>query len=160
MKKFVYISADYSELDGDRDVVCELHKWGDDNKHIVEFTDLAMVKSGSVSDEDDCRICDLKAEFNRQINKSSYVIFVVGNKTASRTAGNACNRANSYSAINTSCTPYKDNRNGLKRCKVYFYNPAGENGDCCYVNSWSYLRHEYEQAIRKNKKGFFRFSRW
>ena len=31
MSKHVYISADYSENDGDRDVVDELHKWGKDN---------------------------------------------------------------------------------------------------------------------------------
>ena len=151
MKKYVYISADYAETDGDRDVVEQLHTWGDDNYHIVEFTDLAMVKSGSVSNEDDCRICDLKEEFNRQINKSSYVIFVVGKNTTSRTAGSACSRASSYSFYNCYCTPYKGNRYGSKPCKKYFYNPAGDNGDNCPVNSLSYLRHEYEQAIKKNK---------
>lgn len=71
MSKRVYISADYSEADGDRNVVDELHKWGEDNLHKVDYTDTAKVVSGSVSSDSDCRPCDLKAEFNRQINVSS-----------------------------------------------------------------------------------------
>lgn len=87
MSKQVYISADYSMYDGDRDVVEELNKWGSDNLHKVDFIDMSKVASGSVSKDPDCRICDLKREFNRQINASSAVIFVVGDKTALRTAG-------------------------------------------------------------------------
>ena len=92
MSKQVYISADYSETDGDREVVEELQKWGKDDLHKVDFIDMSQVAAGSVSDEEDCRICDLKAEFNGQINASSAVICVVGNKTKSRTAGSACER--------------------------------------------------------------------
>ena len=88
MSKQVYISADYAEYDGDRNVVEELNKWGSDNLHKVDFIDMSKVSSGSVSENQDCRICDLKQEFNKQINASSAVIFVVGNKTALRTAGN------------------------------------------------------------------------
>ena len=76
MSKRVYISADYSENDGDRNVVDELHSWAEDNKHKVDFVDTAQVVSGSVSDDDDCRPCDLKKEFNKQINISSVVIFL------------------------------------------------------------------------------------
>lgn len=36
MSKRVYISADYAENNGDRDVVNELHAWGKDNKHKVD----------------------------------------------------------------------------------------------------------------------------
>ena len=60
MRKRVYISADYSENNGDCDVVNELHKWGNDNKHMVDYVDTAEVVSGSVSDDEDCRPCDLK----------------------------------------------------------------------------------------------------
>ena len=49
MSKRVYISADYSENDGDRDVVKELHTWGRDNKHKVDYVDTAQVVSGSIS---------------------------------------------------------------------------------------------------------------
>lgn len=92
MGKRIYISADYSVYDGDRDVVDELHKWAADNKHTVDFVDTAQVVSGSVSKDPDCRPCDLKEEFNDQINVSSAVIFVIGDKTATRTAGSNCKR--------------------------------------------------------------------
>lgn len=60
MSKQVYISADYSKDDGDRDVVETLNKWGADNLHKVNFIDMSKVASGSVSNDSDCRICDLK----------------------------------------------------------------------------------------------------
>ena len=37
MSKQVYISADYSENDGDREVVKELNKLGQDNLHKVDL---------------------------------------------------------------------------------------------------------------------------
>ncbi len=77
MSKKVYISADYDNDSGDRNVVDELNKWGTDNYHKVDFVDMAKVVSGSVSNNSDCCICDLKAEFNRQINASSAAIFVL-----------------------------------------------------------------------------------
>ena len=80
MSKRVYISADYSENDGDRNVVDVLHAWGKDDKHKVDYVDTAQVVSGSVSNDSDCRACDLKREFNRQINASSAVIFIIGDK--------------------------------------------------------------------------------
>ena len=43
MSKRVYISADYAENNGDRDVVNELHAWGKDNKHKVDYIDTAEV---------------------------------------------------------------------------------------------------------------------
>ncbi len=62
MSKQVYISADYDLSNGDRDVVNELNKWGSDDLHKVDFIDMSKVASGSVSNDDDCRICHLKAE--------------------------------------------------------------------------------------------------
>ena len=37
ISKQVYISADYSVLDGDREVVDILNNWGQDNWHMVDF---------------------------------------------------------------------------------------------------------------------------
>ena len=148
MSKRVYISADYDYDSGDRNVVNELNRWGADDYHKTDFVDMSKVVSGSVSNNPDCRICDLKAEFNSQINASSAVIFVVGDKTATRTAGSNCERNNKpqYSCM---CTPYKQNWFGSKYCKVstlyYSYD------DCSNINSWSYLRHEFEQAKKKGK---------
>ena len=150
MSKRVYISADYSQNHGDRDVVEVLNRWGSDNWHIVDFVDMAQVVSGSVSRDPDCRPCDLKGEFNRQINGSSAVIFVVGDKTASRTAGSVCHR-NMFSYTQCSCTPYKQNTNGIKHCKKRYFYPTGPNDDVSEVNTYSYLRHEFEQAKRRGK---------
>lgn len=149
MSKQVYISADYSDESGDRDVVEILNQWGSDNVHKVDFIDMSKVVSGSVSKNPDCRICDLKQEFNRQINASSAVIFVVGDKTASRTAGSNCMRATKDSMYCT-CTPYKQNTNGDKPCKVAFTSAPTDN-NIGNINSYSYLKHEFEQAQKRDK---------
>ena len=149
MSKQVYISADYAPNDGDQEVIDELHTWGSDNKHKTDFFDTAQVASGSVSDGDDCRYCDLKGEFNRQIKASSAVIFVIGDKTASRTAGSGCER-NRKQWCECTCTPYKQNTNGTKQCKaINTYSVTGN--DVGNVNSYSYLRHEFEEAKRLGK---------
>jgi hypothetical protein len=150
MSKQVYISADYSENRGDRDVVSVLNQWGTDNQHKVDFLDMSRVVSGSISNDPDCRSCDLKQEFNRQINASSAVIFVVGDNTASRTAGSGCQRVTN-SQINCSCTPYKQNTNGSRSCKVYQMFSPGVDDDVGNINIYSYLQHEFEQAKKRKK---------
>lgn len=150
MSKRVYISADYSNDSGDRNVVDTLNKWGTDNLHKVDFIDMAKVVSGSISKDPDCRACDLKKEFNQQINASSAVIFVVGDKTASRKAGSNCSRATT-DRINCSCTPYKQNTNGSKTCKVSYTSTPRANDDFGNINGCSYLRHEFEQAKKRKK---------
>lgn len=150
MSKRVYISADYSQDHGDRAVVEVLNKWGSDNRHIVDFVDMAQVVSGSVSRDPDCRPCDLKGEFNRQINASSAAIFVVGDKTASRTAGSVCYR-NFFSQESCSCTPYKHNSGGAKKCKMFFDHSVNNGYDVDNINAYSYLRHEFEQAKQRGK---------
>lgn len=150
MSKQVYISADYDLNNGDRDVVKELNKWGSDNLHKVDFIDMSKVSSGSVANSNDCRICDLKAEFNRQINASSAVIFVVGDMTGYRTAGRECERA-SKGQWQCYCTPYKQNANGTKLCKVPTVFDLSESADYGNVNNCSYLCHEFKQAKKRNK---------
>lgn len=148
MSKRVYISADYDKDSGDRNVVDELNKWGADNYHKVDFCDMARVVSGSVSNNPDCRICELKAEFNRQINASSVVIIVIGDKTRNRTAGSGCERANKSQCT---CTPYKQNAGGEKECKWSSISLSDPNGDVGSINTYSYLRHEFEQAKKRGK---------
>ena len=150
MSKRVYISADYALNSGDRNVVKVLRSWGQDSIHRVDFIDMSQVDSGSVASDPDCRPCDLKEEFNRQINASSAVIFVVGDKTAERTAGSGCSRAGK-SQNECMCTPYKQNANGTKWCKVPTTYPATSD-NVGSINSYSYLRHEFEQAKRAGKK--------
>lgn len=144
MSKRVYISADYDSNNGDQEVVQELTKWGRDNLHIVDFIDMAEVRSGTVANNPDCRICELKAEFNRQIKASSAAIFVVGDKTSTRTAGEGCERMRKNWS-ECYCTPYKQNANGLKLCKFFITSTPSAN-ECGNINSFSYLRHEFEQA--------------
>lgn len=152
MSKRVYISADYDPLHGDQNVVNELVGWGADSLHKVDFIDMADVKDG-VSGEDDCRICDLKAEFNRRINASSAAIFIVGNKTQFREAGSLCERYHKAQYL-CSCTPYKKNVSGSRVCKIYNvnYHPCDwQYNDLCTINDYSYLRHEFEQSVKKGK---------
>lgn len=148
MSKRVYISADYSPTDGDRDVIDVLHSWSDNRHLVVDYVDTAQVVSGSVSDDCDCRPCDLKAEFNRQINASSTVIFVIGDKTAGRVAGSSCQRMGKQYMC--ACTPYKQNANGTKRCKHSVTYPA-TGPDIGSINGYSYLEHEFRQAAKRNK---------
>lgn len=151
MSKRVYISADYSEEDGDRNVVEELHRWSRDNRYAVDYVDTAQVVSGSVANKPDCRPCELKAEFNRQINTSSAVIFIIGDRTAGRTAGRSCRRRTEGAFC--LCTTYKQNANGSRWCKITgtLIYPDYCN-DLNEVNTYSYLEHEFRQAIRKKNK--------
>lgn len=149
MSKRVYISADYSENSGDRNVVNLLNKWGTDNLHKVDFVDMAKVVSGSVPKDPDCCICDLKLEFNQQINASSAVIIVIGDRTKFREAGSACSRQ-TKSQAECRCTPYKQNVNGSKPCRVSSTVSAGES-NVGSINSYSYIRHEFEQAKKSGK---------
>lgn len=149
MSKQIYISADYSALNGDRDVVEELHAWGKDSRHKVNYIDTATVVSGSVSRDPDCRPCDLKEEFNRQINVSSAVIFVVGDKTKDRIAGSSCKRIER--GCYCTCTPYKQNANGMDFCNrsrdVSFM--FGSDLDC--INNLSYIEHEFLESVKRKK---------
>lgn len=149
MSKRVYISADYDAIDGDRDVVDELNRWASDHRYKVEFVDMAEVVSGSVSEDSDCRACDLKLEFNRQINASSVVFCIVGKRTAQRDAGDQCERAYLPQWC-SECTPYKQNAFGKKPCKVENLQEEAVDGINA-VNTYSYLQHEYEQAKAQQK---------
>ena len=69
---------------------------------------------------------------------------MIGDKTASRTAGSGCER-NRKQWCECTCTPYKQNTNGTKQCKaINTYSVTGN--DVGNVNSYSYLRHEFEEA--------------
>lgn len=147
----IYISSDYDEGNGDRAVVEEFYRWNDSKRHSLDFQDLAKVVSGSVSNQPNCRICDLKKEFNSQINCCSAVIFVVGDKTKYRKAGSYCDRCNKEQ-LQCECTPYKENPNGTKPCKVKSTSTPRPGEDVGSINRYSYLEHEFRQAERKNKK--------
>lgn len=149
MSKRIYISADYAPDSGDRNVVETLNNWGTDSLHKVDFVDMAKVVSGTIAKDPDCKPCDLKSEFNRQINASSVVICIIGDKTATRTAGSGCSRGENQFYLACPCTPYKQNRNGVSFCKVKTTCSSGS--DLGSINKYSFLRHEFEQAKKRNK---------
>ena len=102
-EKRVYISADYDQWNGDTEVVDVLNKWSADSLHKVHFVDMAEVSSGTVASDPDCRICELKAEFNRQINASSAVICLLNSALSSqiRQSGSLATVPDETSAIST-----------------------------------------------------------
>ncbi len=145
--KLIYISADYDERNGDREVVELLKGWARSAKYSIDFCDTAEVSGRSISKSNDCRICELKAEFNAQINHSSIVIFIIGDHTKDRVAGQLCNR--NISNSKWECTPYKLNSKGLKECIYSNTQIVKSNVDVGNINQYSYLRHEFEQAKKK-----------
>lgn len=93
----------------------------------------------------------MKREFNAQINASSAVIFIIGDRTSSRTAGSSCGRLQ-YGA-GCGCTPYKQNVNGRTYCKVTgSVSTPGPDEDYGPINPCSYLKHEFMQAVKKEKE--------
>ena len=91
----------------------------------------------------------MKKEFNSQINASSAVIIIIGDKTASRTAGSVCKRISDGAGCD--CTPYKQNSKGTKTCKWSTTSTPGPEDDLGNINTYSYLEHEFLQAKRKGK---------
>jgi hypothetical protein len=117
------------------------------NTHVLRGCRV-VAQSGSVSSDPDCRARDLKAEFNRRINASSAVAFVIGDKTTSRMAGNACRREHKGQH---ECyrTPYKQDTNWRKPCKAW--STASPGADVGSINPYSCLEHEFMQAEARGK---------
>lgn len=107
MSKRVYISADYSQYNGDRDVVEELQKWGNDSLHKVDFIDMSSVAAGSVASDPDCRICDLKAEFNRQLSYLLSGIRLEAERLVNIVRGLSWRHATEFNNVNHCLHPWK-----------------------------------------------------
>lgn len=78
------------------------------------------------------------------------MIFIIGDKTKTRTAGSTCRR-NAEGEF-CECTPYKQNANGTTYCKIYgnAVTPRPDE-DLGRINTFSYIEHEFRQAVRKSK---------
>lgn len=50
MHRRIYISSDYSESSGDRNVVAQFFSWRDNKHLLIDFVDMAQVISGSIAD--------------------------------------------------------------------------------------------------------------
>lgn len=123
---------------------------GTDNQHKTDFIDIVQVTSGSISENEDCRPCDLKEEFNRQINASSAIIIIVGDKTDFRMAGSGC-QCNVKQKSECSYTLYKQNTKGSEDCKVSITEDASESADVGCINQYSYLFHKFRRIPKRNK---------
>ena len=142
MGKNVFVSADWKDHGNpesdDKDVVDRIRKWSDDLRYSTEFRYTDDVKDSVLKPSNpDCRRCDIKGECGDQIDWSSVVIFVVGDKVASKTAGE-CN--------GVSCSPAYSGL-GTERCK-YYKSPAE---DVDGGNGMSYLKFEITKAAREGK---------
>lgn len=142
MSKRVFVSADWKEpFDShswDKEVVDRIRKWKNDNRYGVDIICTDDVHK-SVTENSDCRRCDIKEECRRYINSSSVVVFVVGDNTASKKAG-ACD--------SISCSPaYSGQQKSY--CK-YFLN---ENFANPFPGSreMSYLQYEITTAVLTGK---------
>jgi len=147
MAKRVFVSADWKDADDhrscDREVVDVIRKWTEDGRYAVSF-DCTDDVHNSVTEDPDCRRCEIKGECGRRINCSSVVIVVIGDNTATKNSGEC---------ESLSCSPAYS-RQSKKECK-YRRNPSpaenkNENG-VVDGNKMSYLEFEITKAALAKK---------
>ncbi len=110
-----YIAADWS---GDKDAVDQLHKWNDNNKWSLSFTDahdLTQARDSSLN-------CSIKSSLGIRLDATKTFILIVGSNTKDLRSG-GCQYCNSYNSWTKSCA------------RGY------------YVDYRSYLEYECDKAI-------------
>lgn len=140
MSKRVFVSADWREpFDShswDKEVVDRIRKWKSDPRYGIDIICTDDVHD-SVTNNPDCRRCDIKVECGDCIKKSSVVVFVVGDKTASKNAG-PCD--------GFSCAPaYSGSQK--KYCNKAYIPDS--------ISNWknmSYLEFEITTAVKNRKQ--------
>ena len=146
MGKRVFVSADWNEpfdsRSWDKEVVDKIRKWVTDDRYDLEIDCTDDVHDSVLDNNDDCRRCDIKGECGRHINRSSVIIFVVGDKTGTKAAG-VCD--------GISCSPAYSGQT-KSRCK-YYTSPAEDiyEGGVSEGNKMSYLKHEITKSAQKGK---------
>ncbi|MDE7422175.1 MAG: hypothetical protein K2N51_00515 [Lachnospiraceae bacterium] len=119
-------------------MVDRIRKWKYDSRYGVDLICTDDVHK-SVTENSDCRRCDIKEECGRYIKSSSVVIFVVGDNTASKKAG-ACD--------SISCSPAYSGQQ-KSNCK-YFLNKSFANS-FSGGREMSYLQYEITTAVLAGK---------
>lgn len=142
MRKRVFVSADWREPfnshSWDKAVVDRIRQWNYDNRYGVDFICTDDVHN-SVTENTNCRRCDIKKECGEYVKSSSVVIFVVGDNTGSKKAG-ACD--------GISCSPaYSGQQKSY--CK-YFFN-GSSNNPFLEWRGMSYLQYEITTAVLSEK---------
>jgi len=150
MGKRVFVSADWKEDDSnprsdDKLVVDRFRKWENDGRLSVKIDCTDDVHDSVVDNLDDCRRCDIKQECGSHINRSSTVIFVVGDKTKTKTAG-VCDC--------DECSPVSGNKK--LPCKVVWTTVSSDVhtwDGTLYMNEMgmSYIKYEITKAAQLGK---------
>ena len=91
-----YIAGDW---DNDKDAVDQLHKWNDSNHWSLSFTDAHDLTSS----RDSSLNCTIKASLKTRMDASKTFVLIVGEHTASVTAG-GCQLCKSYNSYIKYCT--------------------------------------------------------
>lgn len=146
MGKNIFVSADWKDdfvnsLSDDKIVVERIRTWSNSANYGVNFryTD-AVHKSVLNSNNPDCRRCDIKLECEHQIEWSSIVIIVIGDKTKTKGSG-ACD--------GQACSPAESWKPKVP-CKLVHAAPGQETNVVYYAES--YLEHEIRIALTLKKK--------
>ena len=140
MSKRVFVSADWRDpFDShswDKEVVDRIRKWNSDSRYGIDIICTDDVHD-SVTNTPDCRRCEIKIECGECVKKSSIVVFVVGDKTATKNAG-PCD--------GISCSPAYSGEQKKFCNKAYGYNP---------ISNWkamSYLEYVITTAVFYRKQ--------
>ena len=90
-----YIAGDW---DNDKDAVDQLHTWNDSNYWSLSFTDAHDLTSS----RDSSLNCTIKSSLKTRMDASKTFVLIVGNHTASVTAG-GCQLCGSYNSYTKRC---------------------------------------------------------
>lgn len=90
-----YIAGDW---DNDKDAVDQLHKWNDSNYWSLSFTDAHDLTSS----RDSSLNCTIKSSLKTRMDASKTFVLIVGDHTASVTAG-GCQLCGSYNSYTKHC---------------------------------------------------------
>lgn len=87
-----YIAGDW---DNDKDAVDQLHTWNDSNLSFTDAHDLTSSRDSSLN-------CTIKSSLKTRMDASKTFVLIVGNHTASVTAG-GCQLCGSYNSYTKHC---------------------------------------------------------
>lgn len=90
-----YIAGDW---DHDKDAVDQLHRWNDSKYWSLSFTDAHDLTSS----RDSSLNCTIKSSLKARMDVSKTFVLIVGNQTASVTAG-SCRWCGSYNSYTSHC---------------------------------------------------------
>ena len=145
-----YIAGDW---DNDKDAVDQLHTWNDSNYWSLSFTDAHDLTSS----RDSSLNCTIKSSLKTRMDASKTFVLIVGNHTASVTAG-GCQLCGSYHSYTKHCAKgYSvDYRSFIKfecdkaieaGCQRAYQSTGSQERQYCGAD-WSLLLHLRQRYFR------------